>query len=177
MICPICKMREASFHITDAGKKQKALHICEECKKGITFSHLLCEDIDKLNQQHTQSSKINDSKPFLLTNSPKDEATIQKLKTDFATCLKCGNSLINILTKGILGCENDYIIYRELAEKILLESQGSALHKGKQYFHSENEKQASRLSALEFNLKKAIENENYELASEITKEINTFKKS
>lgn len=59
---------------------------------------------------------------------------------------------------------------------MLLESQGSALHKGKQYFHSENERQASRLSALEFNLKKAIDNENYELAGQLTKEINTFRK-
>lgn len=176
MICPICKMRETSFHITDASKKQKSLHICDECKKGISFTHLLCDDIDKLNQQHTQSSKTKTSKPYLLTNSIKDSASIQKLRVDFATCPKCGNSINNLLSKGILGCENDYIIYREIVESMLLESQGSALHKGKQYFHSENERQASRLSALEFNLKKAIDNENYELAGEITKEINTFKK-
>ena len=176
MICPICKMREATFHITDANKKQKSLHICDECKKGISFSHLLCDDIDNLSQQHTQSLKTKSSKPFLLTNSTKDDASIQKLKEEFASCTKCGNSINNILNKGIFGCDNDYFIYREVAEKMLLESQGSALHKGKQYFHSETERQASRLSALEFNLKKAIDNENYELAGEITKEINTFKK-
>lgn len=177
MICPICKMRDATFHLTDAGKKQKTLHICDECKKNFSFSHLLCEDIDKLKEHFSPEGKSKASKPFLLISSPRDESVIQKLRDENASCTKCGNSINNILNKGIFGCENDYLIYRELVEKMLLETQGSALHKGKQYFHSESERQASHLSSLEFNLKKAIDNENYELAGEITKEINSFKKT
>lgn len=177
MICPICKIRPATFRLTDAGKKQKFLHICDECKKNFSFSHLLCEDIDKLKEHFVAEATNKVSNPLMLVNITRDESALTKLIEDNSTCEKCGNSINNILTKGIFGCENDFLIYSSLIEKLLLETQGSALHKGKQYFHSELERQASRLSTLEFDLKKAIESENYELAGQITKEINTIKKT
>ena len=176
MICSICKIRTATFHLTDAGKKHKSLDLCEECKKNFSFAHLLCEDIDKLKEPFIHETNSNASNPLMLINIPRDESEIQQLITEHSTCNKCGNSVNNILTKGIFGCENDFAVYRTIVEKLLLETQGSALHKGKQYFHSEGEQQASRISTLEFNLKKAIENENYEDAGKITKEINTIKK-
>lgn len=176
MNCPICKIRPATFHLTDANKKQKALNICDECKKNFSFSHLLCEDIDKLKEHFITESSSKISNPLMLVNITRDESEIQKLLKDQPNCTKCGNSINNILTKGIFGCENDFAIYSSIIEKLLLETQGSALHNGKQYFHSELERQASRLNSLEFDLKKAIDNENYELAGEITKEINLIKK-
>ena len=176
MLCPICKIRPATFRLTDAGKKQKSLNICDECKKNFSFSHLLCEDIDKLKEHFVTEAGNKVSNPLMLVNITRDEGEFSKLIEEKATCNKCGNSINNILTKGIFGCENDFSIYSSLIEKLLLETQGSALHKGKQYFHSELERQASRLSTLEFDLKKAIDNENYELAGEITKEINIIKK-
>ena len=176
MICPICKTRTANFHLTDASKKQKSLHICDECKKHFSFSHLLCADIDKLKEQFITETNKKSTNTLMLMNIPRDEVEIQKLIEEHPNCNKCGNSINNILTKGIFGCENDFFIYSSLVERLLLETQGSALHIGKQYFHSDGERQASKISTLEFNLKKAIENENYEIAGQITKEINSIKK-
>lgn len=179
MICPICKTREATFHLTDHSKKQKSFHICEECKKTFSLSHLLCEDLEKLKQQFAPETASKSKNQLALVKKSDIENFVDTV-TDIEgklTCEKCGNSLSNIIKKGILGCEHEYVTFAKFIEKALLNSQGSALHKGKKLLLSDTELQISKLHSLEFNLKKAIENENYELAGKLSKEINDLKKS
>ncbi len=175
MICPQCKLKPATYHLHDMERKQKSIHLCEDCKKNFSLVSLFCENLEKIKEQHAHENIQSLVQALKLISIQESDTEIHKMLEEKNSCPKCGNTASNILKKGIFGCQEDFIYFKKIVERILEETQGTSQHMGKKCLHNENEKISSKIITLEFDLKKAIQNENYELASQITKKINSLK--
>ncbi|PCJ59497.1 MAG: hypothetical protein COA79_10650 [Planctomycetota bacterium] len=177
MICPVCKIRTATIHIIDIDSSQKPLRICKECQEDINHVELFCEDLEVLKEKFT-SNKSNHQNNLKYLSIFKNDDSIKKLLLNEETkCSNCGSSPNDFFSKGYLGCEEDYDLFRSVINQILMTLNGTAQHIGKKYYKNPKEKVISRINTLEYNLQKAIEEERYELAGEMTKEIQSLKDS
>jgi protein arginine kinase activator len=145
------------------------LHLCQDCAFKIDNPEMLVslENIFKgfLDQLNT--------KYFAQPGAAGTTGKIQPVQPHVAkACSRCGMTFNKFKTGGRLGCDVCYISFAKEVEVLLKNVQGSTRHEGKYPRRMGagilNKRQVTELRA---NLKKAVEEENYEEAARLRDEI------
>src|SRR5271155_5768337 len=158
MQCSICKEKPATVHLTQiVGDKMQKLDLCEECAK---------------------TKGINDPTAFSLADADKlfglgaSQEIEQAAGGAEVKCPHCGFTQADFKKSGRLGCSECYKTFADGLEGLLKTMHKSTKHAGKiPAALRQSRDDAERLKALEKNLNKAIEGEQYEEAARLRDEI------
>lgn len=153
MNCEICKVNKAIIHVTEIENGNfKEFHICQQCAEN--------NEISKLGEGFVQLTVG----PF-----PKE---LSKLKCNF-----CGSSLLDLSKKRLLGCANDYEIFRKIIVPIVEKVHSAKRHKGKRpvSLGGRVHNTLQQVKELELQLKELIRKEEYEKAAKVRDKINELK--
>ncbi len=160
MLCERCKKQQASIHMQQfLNGETKEVHLCQDCVKyaelTISFDNFLKGYLDNFfSQQHLKSHESN------------------KLNTEKTVCESCGQTYEKFKNTGRLGCAVCYNTFRNELNSIFKNVQGSNIHQGKFPKKSGSKLLVRRqIEELKVNLKKAIENEEFEQAAKLRDEI------
>ena len=159
MLCQDCGKREASVHLTQVVNNQKvALNLCRECAQKRGFRNPL------------------EGVPFPLAEflaSMLSQTQVKKpSKEPEVVCSACGLSFSDFAKTGRLGCGNCYLTFRSQLNDLLRKVHGSTQHRGKFPHTTKNVmKPLWEETKLQEQLKKAIEEEDFERAAQIRDQI------
>lgn len=161
MQCEICKKKEATIHLTEiVDSIRTEMHICELCaaEQGISLKSQI---------------PLNDLLNGLLAVQPTDEQIHGRTKQSPA-CPQCGFTLEQFREKPLLGCPNDYELFREDLDPILDKAQNEKkMHCGKVPSKSSTGmKKQIELAGLRQKLEAAVKSEDYETAAKLRDRIN-----
>ena len=167
MVCDECREREAVVHLTQIVNEQvNTVHLCEKCaaERGV-------------------------ESPALLTKTPLGTflAAMGKPGTTEAgpsvsgACPACGFTLADFREAGRLGCSECYVAFGGQLRDLIRRLHGSTLHVGERYTGTGAPVRATVPDAsakdgaeLRERLRKAIEEENFELAAELRDRLRTL---
>lgn len=163
MKCQNCE-KPATFHITDlTGPELVELHLCAECAR-----------------EHLQpSSPPGLPAPTISGVLEKQLAlgqTAEELRElDARNCPMCGITFLEFRQSGRLGCPHDYEVFSAELEALLTNIHGSDHHTGKRPLRpAANPAQATQTIRLRRELREAVEQEDYERASQLRDRIRRF---
>ena len=89
-------------------------------------------------------------------------------KVDQKSCDVCGITFYEFRQAGRLGCPHDYVCFEEELEPLILNIHGETEHRGKRPKRPMRAReQQTEMIGLRRKMKEAVENEDYELASEL----------
>jgi protein arginine kinase activator len=153
MLCDQCGEREAAVHLTQIIENAVSqLHLCEKCaaERGVETAtafpkHPLGEFLQAVQQQ------------------------IVAPATDSLRCHFCGMTLEDFRQTGRWGCSRCYITFEQSMRELLRRVHGSSRHQGRPY-RAPQEAQVARtseLAELREKLRRAIEQEQFELAADL----------
>ncbi len=150
MLCQKCKKHTATVHLTEiVNNEKREKHLCEQCaaQEGIT-SGKVQEPINQLVAK------------FVLAQSEARE--LSQL-----TCPECGMTFLQFRNGGLLGCPNDYDVFRDALTGLLEKAhEGRLQHVGKIPGGRENKhKRQHELMTLRRELQDAVDLEDYERAA------------
>ncbi|MDA7979202.1 MAG: UvrB/UvrC motif-containing protein [Pirellulales bacterium] len=160
MKCQYCE-RTATLHITELTDGQvKELHLCKE------HAHEYLSQADAGVPQPT-SSASSLAHHLTVGNTAEDLARL-----DQKVCPICGISFYEFRNSGRLGCPNDYTCFQQELEGLLLNIHGETSHVGKLPGRGATDlAEHTRLIQMRRQLKEAVSEEDYELASKLRDEI------
>ena len=155
MVCQDCGKREATVHLTQVVNNQKvALNLCRECAEKRGFRNPL------------------EGVPFPLAEflaSMLSQAQMKKPSKGLeVVCSACGMNFSDFTKTGRLRCGNCYLTFRSLLNDLLRKVHGSTQHRGK--FPQTTRDVMKPLweeTKLQEDLKKAIQEEDFERAAQI----------
>lgn len=157
--CEGCK-KPATVHLTEiSGGKKVEKHYCDSCPK------LVGETLGQ--KSHLPINELLSNFVLQHSASPKDAS---------ATCESCGQAWPEFKQSGLLGCENDYVVFeRELGPIIQRAQEGAQHHVGKvparRAAGAIVPKKRIDVARLKRELSKAVEAEDYERAAKIRDQI------
>lgn len=162
--CQRCHKAKATVHVTDSFPHKRELHLCEDCaaEEGIIRK---AEDEPLLGQQHQTTNAI-------LQEFLKHKTKVGRL--DKVACPNCGLTFREFKEKGLLGCPQDYTVFREVLLPLLEQAhEGATAHVGKAAPRTDAKTQ-KRLSLMRLRraLQDAIDAEDYEVAAQVRDQIN-----
>ncbi len=147
--------------------------ICDKCNKnpatyfstvninGVVTSTHLCGECANANTTFNFNSFFGDNK----INNFNDNCNALK-------CNNCGYLLTDYVDTGLLGCAKCYKYFKEYLNQNLINFQYDTVHVGKNPINNNiNTNTESKLNLLKLQLKQAVSVEDYELASELKKQI------
>ena len=153
MLCDSCAERDAVVHVTRIeGGEVKLLHLCERCaaENGVettvaTPKHPLGDFLQAVHQQAT------------LANA------------DGSRCVFCHTTMADFRATGRWGCARCYTTFEHGMRELLRRVHGSNRHIGKTYRPPQHEtlERSAVLGELRDRLRRAIENEQFELAADL----------
>ena len=158
MLCQRCNKNEATIHITEVsnGEHQES-HLCEQCaeangtmvKNPATINQLL----SSLIMAHSGATELAG-----------------------LTCPECGISFLEFRQQGLLGCPNDYEVFSQPLDDLLVRVHGPDIHHvGKVPTRGGSEqKKNMELLRLRRDLAKAVESEQYEEAARLRDRLKEF---
>ncbi len=162
MLCQDCGKREATVHLTQViNNKKVVLNLCQECAEKRGFRNPL------------------EGVPFPLAEFLASMLTqVQMQKTDKGTevvCSTCGMSFSDFTKIGRLGCGNCYLAFKNQLKDLLRKVHGSTQHRGK-FPHTTKDvmKPLWEENKLHEELRKAIEDEDFEKAAQIRDRIKSL---
>lgn len=149
MLCQKCKKHAATVHLTEIlNSEKREKHLCEQCaaQEGLT---------DKAQQPINQLV----AKFVLAQTEAKELSQI--------TCPDCGMSFLQFRNGGLLGCPNDYEVFKQTLVGLLEKAhEGRTQHVGKIPGGRENKhKRQHELMKLRRDLQEAVNLEDYERAA------------
>ena len=158
MLCQRCHKNEATIHITEVGNgEHHENHLCEQCaeaegtvvKSPPTINQLL----NSLIMAHSGATELAG-----------------------LTCPECGISFLEFRQQGLLGCPNDYEVFSQPLDDLLLRVHGQDIHHvGKVPARGgTQQKEYVQLLRLRRDLAKAVESEQYEEAAQLRDRIKEF---
>ena len=162
MQCQQCE-KPATFHITElTGQEHQEIHLCEDHAKGYLMQ-------SEGGQESPESQSI--------TEAWADQLKVQQTAEDLArldqrACPVCGITFFEFRNQGRLGCPHDYECFDAELEPLIVSIHGATEHTGK--------KPARQLDLgvnpidvirMRREMQEAIEQEDYERASELRDEI------
>jgi protein arginine kinase activator len=170
MLCEKCQKNTASVHMQQFLNGQKVeLHLCQECafkidnpEMMVSLENIFKGFLDQLNSKYSFS-------PGSSSGSIAGETPVVRAAK---SCSRCGMTFNKFKTGGRLGCDVCYQSFAKEVEVLLKNVQGSTHHEGKYPRRLGAGILSKRqISELRVNLKKAIEEENYEDAARLRDEI------
>jgi len=159
--CEGCK-KQATVHIQEiSGGKSVEKHYCDSCPK-LQGEHLAAKPHTPINELLTN---------FVLAHSGSTPETT-------VACTNCELTWSEFKSSGLLGCENDYVLFeKDLTQVIQRAHEGATHHVGKTpgrrqaLAKSPAAKKKSDLTKLKRDLQKAVESEDYEKAASLRDQI------
>jgi protein arginine kinase activator len=171
MLCQDCKKREAQVHLTQIVNNEKAsLSLCKECAAARGFHSPL------------------DNVPFPLAEILSGMAANLPTQTkteggETITCSSCGLTFDDFTRLGRFGCGECYNAFRNRLEPIMRKIHGASLHRGRRpVLAADEDETVESVSVreeerLETELKKAIEQEDFERAVELRDKLKALRES
>lgn len=158
MLCDVCREHDASVHLTKVVEGEVTLeHLCAKCaaERGIETTvttppkNMLGEFLHAV-QQQTSSAQV-----------------------DAIRCSFCSMSLKDFRATGRLGCARCYATFEASMRDLLRKVHGSAQHVGRRYMPPVPElmERVSTVGELRDRLRRAIDNEEFELAASLRDKI------
>ena len=161
MKCKKCE-KPATFHITEiTSGKPAELHLCEDCAR------------DYLTQPDPETPPTGSGLAGALAQQMALGQTTEELdKLNQQSCPVCGITFYEFRNQGRLGCPHDYVVFWNELEPLILNIHGETKHVGKTPRRSPvDSDQRTKLIQLRREMKEAINDEDYERASEIRDKI------
>jgi protein arginine kinase activator len=162
MLCQDCGKNEATVHLTQVINDEKVeLHLCRECAEKRRF--------------HTPFEGV----PFPLAEflaSMLDQSLIKRpSKVSDKKCPTCGMGFSDFSKTGRLGCGTCYFTFKSQLNDLLRKIHGSTQHQGKVPFTPGDVMKPLREERkLQEELKKAIQEENFEEAAQLRDKLKTL---
>lgn len=168
VLCQDCKKREAQVHLTQIINNEKlSISLCKECAAARGFHSPL------------------DNVPFplaeILSGIAQASNAFHGKQTgteDQLTCTGCGLTFEEFTRQGRFGCGKCYVSFRPRLDQIMRKIHGASLHRGKHPADQQHPMQPMPIreeERLESELRKAIENEDFERAAELRDKLRLFK--
>jgi protein arginine kinase activator len=156
MLCDSCKEREAVINLTQVEHDSKVtLHLCEQCaqEKGV----------------ETGVAVLKSPLGGFITAMGKGATSVVPTQSDGLRCPECGATLKDFRESGRLGCAECYPAFEAHLRDLLRRLHGSSQHVGERYATPGSADADPRrvLLDLKEQLRRAVENENFELAAEL----------
>ena len=150
MQCDVCQSKEATVFLTQIvdGKMQK-VNLCEACSK---------------------EKGVNDPTGFALADLLLGIGASQEIEKTPATakCPVCGFTQADLKKTGRLGCSNCYSVFADSIGPMLKNMHKGTAHVGKvPAAFKKSREQDEKLRALQEDLAKAVEAEEFELAAQL----------
>ncbi len=155
---------------------------CQQCDKPATF-HIteltddepqelhLCEDHARTYLAHSEPAEIEPPQSLAgaLAAQLKVAQTTEDLsRLDKQSCPVCGITFYEFRSQGRLGCPHDYECFADELEPLMVNIHGETEHKGKRpQRRMPTLEESGEMIRLRRQMKEAIENEDYELASRL----------
>ncbi len=160
MKCQYCE-KPATFHITElTGDKPSELHFCEE------HVRVYLTQLDEPQEAPAGLAGV------LAQHLKVGQAAADLARLDQQACPICGVTFYEFRHAGRLGCPHDYNCFREELEPLIMNIHGATEHKGKRpkrgAYGADHQ---ARLIQLRREMREAIEQEDYERASQLRDEI------
>ena len=176
MDCDICKQNQATITIKKiVNGVHSEIHLCENCAKqeamNVGGKFDFAEFIKGvLNMQNDITMHSNSSEPN------QEMSVFKPMKK--LVCPSCGFTLGDFRRTAKLGCEDCYTIFDVVLEPLIKKMHGRTVHTGK-IAHSAGEEilRKREISDIQIQLRKAIDEENYELAAEYRDMIKLLKRN
>ncbi len=152
----------ATFHITElTGGEPQELHLCEEHAR-----HYLAPS----------DEEVSDAMPavagMLAQHLAVGETAEELARLDRQSCPICGITFLEFRKNGRLGCPHDYECFEKELAPLLLNIHGETEHVGKCPSGGPGgAKMKTQLIRLRREMKEAVKQENYELASDLRDQI------
>ena len=153
MLCDNCHLRDAVVNLTTIENNAvRQLHLCEQCaaERGVETSvatpkHPLGEFLQAVQQQSMPAS------------------------ADAGKCPFCGLTMKDFRATGRMGCARCYVTFEPSMRELLRRVHGNPRHTGRPYRPPKDEvlERASVLGELREKLRRAIEQEQFEVAAEL----------
>jgi protein arginine kinase activator len=155
MLCDNCKERDAVINLTQVEHDAKVtLHLCEPCAqaKGV----------------ETGVAVLKSPLGGFITAMGKGAPTLLPTPQDGLRCPSCGATLKDFRESGRLGCAECYEAFAGHLRDLLRRLHGSSQHVGERY-EAPGERADPRHALLDLKeqLRRAVDNENFELAAEL----------
>jgi protein arginine kinase activator len=156
MLCDNCKERDAVINLTQVEHDSKVtLHLCEQCaqEKGV----------------ETGVTVLKSPLGGFITAMGKGAANVLPTPSDGLRCASCGGTLKDFRESGRLGCADCYDAFEGQLRDLLRRLHGSSQHVGEAYALPGTGDTDPRRVLLDLReqLRRAVENENFELAAEL----------
>jgi protein arginine kinase activator len=160
MKCQYCE-KPATFHITELlGGEPQELHLCED--------HARVYLNPTTSKESSTTSKQSATSPQVKVGQTAEELA----RLDQQACPVCGITFYEFRNVGRLGCPHDYVCFAEELEPLIVNIHGDTQHVGKRPKHGvHGTDDQTRLIQLRREMREAVEQEDYELASELRDEI------
>jgi protein arginine kinase activator len=164
MLCQICKESAATIHLTEISHGQRSeTHLCQHCAQQQGLGAQAQIPLNELLSNLLAAAKAaSDSSGKQLPFTNPDKA-----------CPGCGMTLRRFSDTSLLGCPQDYEIFKqELMPLIERTHSGQLQHCGKVPSHAGREQQ-NEIALLNFRrqLELAVKNEDYEVAAKLRDQI------
>ncbi|HUL02099.1 MAG TPA: UvrB/UvrC motif-containing protein [Gemmatimonadales bacterium] len=156
MLCDSCKERQAVINLTQVEHDSKVtLHLCEQCAqdKGV----------------ETGVAVLKSPLGGFITAMGKGAANVLPTAADGLRCSSCGATLKDFRESGRLGCAQCYDAFDGHLRDLLRRLHGSSQHVGERYVAPGDSSADPRRQLLDLKeqLRRAVDNENFELAAEL----------
>ena len=161
MKCQHCE-KPATFHITElTGEGYEELHLCEEHARSY------------LTPSEPENPSTSQPIAQVLAHQLQLGQTAEDLaRLDQQSCPICGITFYEFRNQGRLGCPHDYICFEQELEPLIVNIHGASEHCGKRPQRgSIGSRDQTELIRLRREMKEAVNNENYERASELRDQI------
>ena len=170
MKCQKCD-KPATFHITElTGGKPVELHLCEEHAR----DYLTQSTPEPAGAQSMAAALAQQMAQQLTVGQTAEE--LERL--DQQSCPVCGVTFFEFRSQGRLGCPHDYVCFEQQLEPLILNVHGEAEHAGKSPRRNpDGSRQRTQLIRLRREMQEAVEEEDYERASELRDKIRRIDKS
>jgi protein arginine kinase activator len=170
MKCQRCD-KPATFHITElAGGKPQELHLCEDHAR------------QYLTQAGNEPAAASSMAAVLAQQMAQQMAvgqTAEELaELDQQACPVCGITFYEFRSQGRLGCPHDYVCFEKQLQPLILNIHGETEHVGKSPRHTPaGSQKRTELIRYRREMHEAIQEENYEKASELRDRIRRIEES
>ncbi len=164
MKCQQCE-RPATFHITElTGGKPQELHLCEDHARAYLTSSSGGEPSGEGGMAAALKQQVQQ---MAIGQTAEELAHLDK-----QACPVCGITFYEFRSQGRLGCPHDYVAFQTQLEPLIMNVHGESEHVGKRPRRGPgSSEKRTQLIRLRREMKEAIENENYERASELRDQI------
>ena len=113
-------------------------------------------------------TKSDNGENWIQKQAKLEQTADELAKVDQKSCDVCGITFYEFRQSGRLGCPHDYVCFEEELEPLILNIHGETEHRGKRPKRPLLAKeQQTEMIGLRRKMKEAVENEEYELASEL----------